>query len=348
MACLSAMSAFPLSGMADIFDKYPISDFCKRLKPVGRALEMEDYYIWCNSPILGPDGKVHVFFSRWSAKKGMGGWINGSEIAHAVADYPEAPFKYVETVLAPRGNGYWDATTCHNPHIKYVDGRYCLFFMGNSNGKTNTKRIGLATADSLDGPWKRPDTPLLEAGAEGEWDDHCTTNPSFIKHPDGKYWLYYKSWNSYEYEHSGHTDIRGNRKYGLAISENLEGPYKKYPGNPIIDFSSRGDNKQLEDAFIWLEKGKYKLLARDMGLFSHEVGLYMESPDGIRWGDPEIGFKSLAEYVSEPPAPPYLKRYGRLERPQILFVHGEPAFLFTASQGGKFMTSSSFIFRIEK
>ncbi|NCB09670.1 MAG: hypothetical protein EOM73_16120, partial [Bacteroidia bacterium] len=37
------------------------SDFSKKLKPVGRILEEEGYYVWCNSPIYAPDGKVHVF-----------------------------------------------------------------------------------------------------------------------------------------------------------------------------------------------------------------------------------------------------------------------------------------------
>src|SRR5215217_3495671 len=110
-----------------------------KLESVGRVLEMEGYYVWCSCPIDGPDGKVHLFFSRWVADKKMGGWIKGSEIAHAVADSAEGPFTYVSTVLAPRGKGYWDATTCHNPLVKKVDDKYCLFFMGNSNGKTNTK-----------------------------------------------------------------------------------------------------------------------------------------------------------------------------------------------------------------
>lgn len=108
------------------------------LTPVGRVLEMEGYYVWCSSPIDGPDGKVHLFFSRWDAARKMGGWLKGSEIAHAVADHAEGPFEYVSTILAPRGEGYWDATTCHNPLITKVDDKYCLFFMGNSNGK---KRI---------------------------------------------------------------------------------------------------------------------------------------------------------------------------------------------------------------
>lgn len=321
-------------------------DAIGKLTPIGRALELEGYYVWCSSPIDGPDGKVHLFFSRWDAKKKMGGWLNGSEIAHAVADSPESPFQVVGTVLAPRGPGFWDATTCHNPLIKKVGDKYCLFFMGNSNGKTNTKRIGLATADSLYGPWKRPDAPLLEAGPAGAWDDHCTTNPAFVQHPNGQYWLYYKSWNTAEYE-AATGAIRGNRKYGLAISDRLEGPYKKYEGNPVIDFSGKGANRQFEDAFLWRQKGKFHIIARDMGVYNHEVGLLMHSKQGYHWTEPEIAYRALTDYVKEPDAPTHLKRYGRLERPMLLIRDEKPRYLFGAAQGGKYQTSSTFIFKID-
>ena len=219
--------------------------------------------------------------------------------------------------------------------------------MGNSNGKTNTKRIGLAIADSLHGPWERTDKPLLEAGYPGSWDDHCTTNPAFLKHPNGQYWLYYKSWNTAEYEHAAPgSKIRGNRKYGLAIADKPEGPYVKYDMNPVIDFSVKGDNRQLEDAFVWYENNKFRLIARDMGFFDHEAGLYFESDDGLHWDNPKIAYFNIDRYVKEPPAPPHLKRYGRLERPQILMKNGKPEYLFTAAQGGKYNTASGFVFKI--
>lgn len=325
---------------------YKVSDFAESLKPVGRILEMEGYYVWGTSPIIGPDGKTHVFFSRWVAEKGMGGWINSSEIAHAVADTPESPFEFVSTVLAPRGEGYWDGTTCHNPHIKEVDGKYCLFYMGNSNRKTNTKRIGLAVADSLYGPWERPDKPLLKAGPEGAWDDHCTTNPAFVKHPNGQYWLYYKSWNTYDYENYTDPKIRGNRKYGLAIADKLQGPYRKYEGNPVIDYSSLGNNIQAEDGHVWYDNGKFKMLMRDMGFFNHQYGLYLESGDGINWSEPQIAYYNTDKYFSQPPAPGHLSKYGRFERPQLLMQNNKPTHLFLASQGGKYMTSSAFVFQI--
>lgn len=316
-----------------------------KLTPVGRALETEGYYVWCSCPIEGPDGKVHLFFSRWNAAKKMGGWIRGSEIAHAVAENPEAPFVYRETILAPR-EGFWDATTCHNPLVCRVDDKYALFYMGNSNGKTNTKRIGLAIADNLDGPWQRPAQPLLEAGATGAWDDHCTTNPAFIKMADGEYRLYYKSWNTHEYE-TATGPIRGNRKYGLATARQLEGPYRKYEHNPVIDFSGKGSNRQFEDAFIWKEREQLKIIARDMGVYDHESGLLMHSGEGLHWSEPQIAYKALSSYVDMPPAPGHLKKYGRLERPMLLLRQGKPAYLFGAAQGGRFQTSSTFIFRVD-
>lgn len=320
--------------------------FSRRLRPVGRILELEGAYVWCNTPIEGPDGRTHVFFSRWPAAKGMGGWINACEIAHAVAERPEGPYRVLGTVLAPRAGAHWDATTCHNPHITRVDGQYALFYLGNSNGRTDTKRVGLALADSLEGPWRRPDAPLLEAGPEGAWDDHCTTNPSFLRHPNGEYWLYYKSWNTAEYVNAK-PGIRGNRKYGLAIADRLEGPYRRHPKNPLIDFSARGENRQCEDAYVWREDGKFRVVVRDMGVFDHEVGLYLESADGLTWSEPKIAYDALGRYVELPPRPKHLNRWGRLERPQLLIRNGRPAYLFGTAQGGKYETATGFLFRIE-
>lgn len=335
------------SSESGIIAKYPtekISDFSKKLKPLRRIMETEGYYVWCCAPIFGDDGKVHLFYSRWPEKYGMGGWIHKSEIAHAVADKPEGPYTYLETVLTPR-LGYFDATTCHNPHIQKIGDTYYLFYMGNSDGTVYTKRIGLAQSKSLYGPWERSDKPLLDAGEAGAWDDCNTTNPAFVLHPDGKAWLYYKSWNKKEYQDQQGT-IRANRKYGLAIADQVDGPYKRSGNNPVIDLSIHGDNKQVEDAYVYIEDGKYKMLMRDMGYFDHVVGLIFTSEDGIHWSEPKIAWFGADAYLTEPPAPRHLKRYGRFERPQLLMKDGKPAYLFNAIQGGKYETASGFVFQI--
>jgi len=218
--------------------------------------------------------------------------------------------------------------------------------MGNSDGSVFTKRIGLATSDHLDGPWQRMDKPLFDVGNEGEWDDCCTTNPAFLRLPNGENRLYYKSWNAMEYrEQTG--AIRANRKYGLAVAKNIIGPYERYLENPIIDFSVYGGNRQVEDAFVYFDEntGKYKMLMRDMGYFDHKVGLIFESSDGLDWSLPKIAWYGADRYVDEPPAPKHLSRYGRFERPQLLMKDGKPEYLFTAMQGGKYMTASGFVFK---
>lgn len=316
------------------------------LKPIGRSLTLEDYYIWCSSPIWGDDGKVHLFYSRWKKEKGMSGWIRGSEVAHAVADNPYAPFEHQGVVLSPR-EGQWDSTTCHNPLIQKVGDTYYLFYLGNSNGKTDTKRIGIATAKSLDGPWERPDSPALLPGEEGAWDDHCTTNPAFVMGNDGKYWLFYKSWNTQEYLDASGA-VRGNRKYGLAKADHPQGPYSKVSADPVIAFSDRPHNAQLEDAFVWKEAGKYYMIARDMGFYNHEYGLLLSSNDGLQWSEPKVSYLDMKSYVTENDPPGHLKRFGRLERPMLLLdkEKGTPRFLFGATQGGAHDASTAFVFDI--
>ena len=141
--------------------------------------------------------------------------------------------------------------------------------------------------------------------------------------------------------------ISGNRKYGVAFADKITGPYRRYEKNPIVDFSGFGENRQVEDAYIWYENGIFKMLMRDMGFYDHTVGLYFESKDGLNWQNPQIGWFGAEHYIKQPPAPKHLKRYGRFERLQVLMKNGKPAYLFTASQGGKAETSSGFVFKIK-
>ena len=75
------------------------SDFCRRLEPIGRILEDPGYNVWCCSPIYGPDGRVHVYYSRWPKEAGHPGWLCACEVAHAVADSPEGPYRTTGVAL---------------------------------------------------------------------------------------------------------------------------------------------------------------------------------------------------------------------------------------------------------
>ncbi len=343
------------------------SKFEERLNPLGRILEIEGYHVWCCSPIYGPDGRVHVFYSRWKNEYKFSGWVSACEVAHAIADKPEGPYQDLGVVLKGRGGDAWDSWAIHNPTIQKVGDRYALFYMGSDGSSLDIeqsdlpslsdeayekyytalvykKRIGLALANSLDGPWGRGgDQPILDIGNPKEWDDAVVSNPSLLQHPNGEYWLYYKGW-----DWDTGRRFNGNRKYGLAIAKDIAGPYIKQSANPIVDFSNIGERVQCEDAYTWYEKGSkfpFKMILRDMGFFNHEYGLFLESSDGLDWKNPQVAYKDAPSYFDE--SLPGLERQGRFERPQLLIdPAGKPTHLFCAYQGGKFGTCSGVVLQI--
>ncbi len=136
-----------------------ISDFCRRLEFAGTALAEEENHFWGASPIWGPDGKVHLFATRWPIDKSKG-WGNGfvgvyykSVLAHYVADRPEGPFTFSDVALTAGGDKSWDSLCVVNPDIKKVGDRYVLGYAGAS--EKGLWEIGMAVSKSLYGPWKR-------------------------------------------------------------------------------------------------------------------------------------------------------------------------------------------------
>lgn len=326
-----------------------ISEFCDSLTVVGRILEDPDYNVWGCTPIYGPDGKVHVFYSRWKNEAKHIGWLSCCEIAHAVADTPAGPFKTLDVAVTGRGGEWWDAMTCHNPTIHKVGDKYVLFYMGTQDGTQWTKRLGMATSDSLDGPWERTDEPIVMPVEDpAAWNSMCTTNPAFLQHPNGELWMYYKSWRINDWKKDKATDDwrNTNRQYGLAIAKDLNGPWIKQGKDAMLDLRKEVKDAQSEDAYIWFEDGKFKMIMRDMGFWNSEFGLYFESEDGQNWGDPQIGFKDAFSYFDEPSTGAWGE--GRFERPQLLMKDGKPEYLFAAYRGGEFGTSSGAVLKINK
>ncbi|MCT9098047.1 glycoside hydrolase family protein [Haloarchaeobius sp. HME9146] len=332
------------------------SAFSTRLEPLGRILEDRYHYIWGCSPIYGPDGTVHVFYSRWRRKHGMIGWLIDCEIVHAVADHPAGPYQLVDdpVVLAGAGGDNWDGVTVHNPEVHEVDGGYVMLYVGNSlaysQNLVERTKIGMAFADSLDGPWTRhPDNPIIDRGERGEWDSVSVDTPSLLAHPDGRYFIYYRSWTGRD------SDVR-NDTIGVAIAEDLLGPYEKHPENPIIDPRTLTDQRPVgvEDPCAFVEDGTIHLLTRDFGVqsgrsgFSPCSGLLFSSEDGIDFAmPPEIGYHEAERYYGEAENDHDLIRYGRFERPKVLMEDGHPRYLFNAMRGGPFGTATGHVFEVD-
>ncbi len=298
-----------------------------RWELVGQILTEPGWHLWGASPIQDDKGRVHLFVARWPVSVGWQlGWRQHSEIAHYVADKPEGPFRFVETVLKGDGAG-WDAVGMHNPCIRRARGRYVLFHIANSweGGRPKhgpNQRIGLRVAESLAGPWRKVANDGL-ALAPGNWcaGSGCgVNNPAFIEAPDGRLLLYFKS-------KPGPT---GHVRMGVAVAEELEGPWV------IQDEPITSNDRAIEDgtAFLWNEK--ICLLTTDNhGIIERGGGLLWTSTDGRHFdGKPLHGFHPLRVHLQGKVPPQAKFHYGRetkFERPQILMQKGKPAWLYAPS-----------------
>lgn len=303
-------------------------NFAESIKPapVNGGFKMDDYWIWCGSVARGEDNLYYMFASRWSKKYPMfHGYILHSEIVMAVSGNFAGPYKYVETILPSKRSEAWDAMMAHNPSINYYNGKYYLFYIGSTYNQPERDeaydniRIGVISADSINGPWSTCEKPILEPRAK-KWDSQVVTNPAPCIMPDGRTFLYYRS-NTPE-----------GLRIGLAVAECPEGPYERLSDDPILHFS---DNGFVEDPFVWFKEDHFEMLAKDMnGSITGELhaGVHLFSLDGINWqlaNNPqaysrEILWNNGRKVVQ-----------GSVERPQLLFdERGEPMCLFTAIADG--------------
>ncbi len=317
--------------------------FFKRLQlaPVGGGFAMDGYWVWCGSVIKGEDNRYHMFSSRWPKQLAFSPhWLTNSEVVRASADKPEGPYKFEEVILPARGEGFWDGKMTHNPTIHKYKDTYLLFYTGTTYdgdipsennaekwGSAKAKqarqnqRIGMATASSIKGPWKRLDKPVLEP-RPGKWDALMTTNAAPCVLKDGSILMVYKSTGN-------QADLL---RMGVAKAPHFEKPFERLSDESIFNFDKTGDH--VEDGYVWWENGQYHMVMKDMkGGISGEkhAGILATAKDGVHW---EIAKPAKAYTRNIRWTDGTATVQGHLERPQLLIQNGKPTHIFFATGDG--------------
>lgn len=144
--------------------------------------------------------------------------------------------------------GSYDERSVFTPEAFEDNGKFYLVYQVVANPYVVRvfEHIAIAWADSPNGPWHKSEKPILDPAMDGEWegeednrfnvkkkgsfDSHKVHDPCLLKYR-GKYYLYYKG------ERMGEDIYMGGRetKWGVAIADNVLGPYTKSELNPITN-----------------------------------------------------------------------------------------------------------------
>jgi hypothetical protein len=254
-------------------------------RPVGDAnvFRDDDWFHWCHCIVRDDEGKYHLFYARWPKSIGFHSWLTHSEIARAVADRPEGPYAFVETVLPCRGTRNWNRITAHNVKVERFDGRYWLYHIGTNDGGRelsekeltataklgyshpnwrilrDNQRTGVAVAERLAGPWTVFPHPVVEPGGPVAT---VTVNPDVWRGSDGRYRMIFKG------------DYPGVRvAQALAIAARPEGPFRV---QPELVYGARS----TEDVSTWWDPARELRYA----IFHDRSGFgLIASEDDIAW-----------------------------------------------------------------
>jgi hypothetical protein len=258
---------------------------------------MDDYILWCSS-VVKVGETYHMFASRWPAKYGLAGWTKYSECVRATSKELLGPYEFQEVVLQKRAD-QWDNSRVHNVKIVKAREKFVLYYINSAN------QTGYAVADTVTGPWKRSDKPVINA-----------SNPAPLVRANGSVYVFCRLRDKQQV----------NR--GIAfIAHSYEGPYTVL---------ANGDNLlpnggELEDPTIWWANDQYNIVLNDWrghATGTAKAGAQYRSKDGIHYDlvSPEPVFTKSVTYDDGS-----TETFARRERP-FVYVNekGEALALFTA------------------
>lgn len=305
----------------------------------GGGFRMDGYWVWGSSAARGEDGRYHMFASRWSKRYPFfQGYTAASEIVRATADTPAGPFTFEEVVLGPRDKRYWDGRMAHNPCLyRGPDGWY-LFYCGvtyedggspeemwklnrepGRNGRMPPwmmdMRSGAAFAESLAGPWRRPEAPL-DLSALSREPHNRTVNLTAVQAPDGQCRIYFR--------------LTGT---GLVTAK-APHPAGPYPANDMRVVADHAVQSYTEDPCAFVIDGHYEILTKDSsGDYTGEpfALLHSVSLDGASWTAAPQPKACSRQVLWDDDV---VREQGNMERPFVLVENGVPVCLYAATSDG--------------
>ncbi|MFI3236421.1 MAG: glycosyl hydrolase [Lachnospiraceae bacterium] len=288
------------------------------------------------SSVILVDGVYYTYYT-----KSTGEWF-GPDMTKP--DQKAFPWDYAEVWYATSTDGYewkemgcavglgekgqYDERSVFTPEILAHEGKYYLSYQCAMSPHIHRTRhcIGMSIAENPNGPFVRLEEPILRPADNGEWygdDDNrfrvrakgdfdsCQVHDPSIHYYKDKFYLYYKGETMGEEFYKGGREIR----WGVAIADEVTGPYIKSEYNPItnsghepclwefdggmaalvtsdgmekntIQYAKDGVNFEIMSSV-----GRWEGVPHAGGPFRSNPADHKEPLDGFRWGLSMIGAK---------------------------------------------------------
>ncbi len=216
-----------------------------------------------------------------------------------------------EGLAVGRGDsGSYDDRSVFTPQVMKYQEKYVLVYQTVKAPYNNRvkNQVGMAISDNPEGPFIKLKKPILSPADDGEWlgdednrfnvkkqgsfDSHKVHDPTLVYFKD-KFYLYYKGERMGEHKTFGGREI----KWGVAIADQLEGPYIKSAYNPITNSG--------HELCVWPYKGGIGALIITDGPERNTIqwspdGINFEIKSHIKWGPPAAGLDQSVDNNKNP------------------------------------------------
>jgi hypothetical protein len=307
----------------------------------------------------GGGERYHLFSSRIRNRCGRTHNDLNSEIIHLTSPNITGPYAFSPTatndgVALGASTDVWDNGSPSSASVhRLPNGTYCMFFQamqktsgqppaqdcrpgGTATANTTVgtgdgRRIGIAFAATLDGPWQRASAPLFHDSTPLGPATTCVDeqDPAILIKVDGSVLIMYNcnDWRGKGPMVADSTGGRGPQHILLATAPTVGGPYTHNATHNML-FSPSG-------AALWIDNrtGIYHgLFGTTIGSSPFGAGTHCWSRDGMVWEglDSMPAYTGRVEWASDA-SPPYAQA-----RASVLAWRGLPHVLLDGEPGSSY------------
>ena len=220
------------------------------------TIQKWDY--WDGQIIKSPDGRYHLFASRWDHSKGHRGWTSSAAV-HAVSDDVIGPYEDKGMLWPDNMGGKGHNVTA----LMMPDGRYAVTVSEIRPGEVFASK-------SPDGPWESLGRIMVKD--QPRW---RASNVTPMLRPDGQYMIVQRSGQ-------------------IMLASEIVGPYV-VQGPPIYKAIKDLPLEHLEDPAVWYSGGLYHIVVNSWKM---RKAFHLTSEDGLtNWKFRGLAYDPTTDFI---------------------------------------------------